>query len=152
MNIELSKSTENSAPNPGALLSVVNPEVATPLYIQIREHFQSGIQSGVYPVHTRLPSERQLAESFKVSRMTVTKAIKELYQKGWVYSRTGKGTFVASRTKIDQTLEALTSFTEDIVTQWKKVTSPVIKMGIELAKEFEAGKLKINPATRLFVL
>ena len=69
-----------------------------------------------------------------------------------MYSRTGKGTFVASRTKIDQTLEALTSFTEDIVTQWKRFTSPVIKMGIELAKEFEAGKLKINPATRLFVL
>ena len=67
-------------------------------------------------------------------------------------SRTGKGTFVASRTKIDQTLEALTSFTENMVTQWKKVTSPVIKMGIELAKEFEAGKLKINPANRLFVL
>jgi DNA-binding GntR family transcriptional regulator len=69
-----------------------------------------------------------------------------------VYSRTGKETFVASRTKIDQTLEALTSFTEDIVTQWKRVTSPVIKMGIELAKEFEAGKLKIKHATRLFVL
>ncbi|MBT4014511.1 MAG: winged helix-turn-helix transcriptional regulator [Deltaproteobacteria bacterium] len=78
MNIELIKSTENSALNPGALLSVVNPKVATFLYIQIREHFQSGIQSGVYPVHTRLPSETQLAESFKVSRMTVTKAIKEL--------------------------------------------------------------------------
>ncbi|MBT5087664.1 MAG: GntR family transcriptional regulator [Deltaproteobacteria bacterium] len=36
------------------------------------------MQSGVYPVHTRLPSETQLAKSFKVSRMTVTKAIKEL--------------------------------------------------------------------------
>ena len=69
-----------------------------------------------------------------------------------MYSRRGKGTFVASRTKIDQTLEALTSFTENMVTQWKKVTSPVIKMGIKLAKEFEAGKLKISPATRLFVL
>ena len=39
MNIELIKSTENSVPNPGALLSVVNPEVPTLLYIQIREHF-----------------------------------------------------------------------------------------------------------------
>ena len=152
MNIELIKSTENSAPNPGALLSVVNPEVATPLYIQIREHFQSGIQSGVYPVRTRLPSERQLAESFEVSRMTVTKAIKELEQQGWVYARTGKGTLFASRAKINQTLEALTSFTEDMVTQGKKVTSRVIKMGIELAEEFGAGKLKISPATRLFVL
>ena len=69
-----------------------------------------------------------------------------------MYSRTGKETFVASLTKFDQTLEALTSFTEDMVTQWKKVASRVIKMGIELAKEFEAGKLKIKPATRLFVL
>ena len=69
-----------------------------------------------------------------------------------MYSRTGKETFVASRTKIDQTLEALTSFTEDIVAQWIRVTSPVIKMGIEPAKECEAGKLKINSATRLFVL
>ncbi len=39
-----------------------------------------------------------------------------------------------------------------MVTQGKKVTSRVIKMGIELAEEFEAGKLKISPATRLFVL
>ena len=42
MNIELIKSTENSALNPGALLSVVNPKVATFLYIQIREHFKVG--------------------------------------------------------------------------------------------------------------
>jgi len=77
-------------------------------------------------------------------------AIKELEQKGWV-PRKGKGMFVASRTQIDQTLKALTSFTEDMLTQWKKVASRVIKMGIELAEEFEAGKLKINPATRLFV-
>ena len=39
-----------------------------------------------------------------------------------------------------------------MVTQWNKVTSRVIKMGIWVAEEFEAGKLKINPATRLFVL
>ena len=58
-----------------------------------------------------------------------------------MYSLTGKGTFFASRTKINQTLEALTSFTEDMVTQGKKVTSRVIKMGIELAEEFEANKL-----------
>ena len=69
-----------------------------------------------------------------------------------MYAHAGKGTFDDSRSKTDQTLEALTSFTEDIVTQWKRATSPVIKMGIEPAKEFEAGKLKINSATRLFVL
>ena len=69
-----------------------------------------------------------------------------------MYAITGKGTFVDSRTKINQTLEALTSFTEYMVTQGVKVISCVIKMGIELAEEFEANKLKISPGTRLFVL
>ena len=39
-----------------------------------------------------------------------------------------------------------------MVTQGGKVISRVIKMGIELAEEFEANKLKISPGTRLFVL
>ena len=152
MDIEQNTTPQNSIPNVEDSLSVVNPELATPLYIQIREHFQSGIQVEHYPVHTRLPSERQLAERFKVSRMTVTKALKELEQQGLVYTQTGKGTFVASRQKIDQTLETLTSFTEDMADQGKKVTSRVIKMGVELAKEYEANRLKISPGTRLFVL
>ena len=152
MDIEQNTTPQNSIPNVEDSLSVVNPELATPLYIQIREHFQSGIQAEHYPVHTRLPSERQLAERFKVSRMTVTKALKELEQQGLVYTQTGKGTFVASRQKIDQTLETLTSFTEDMADQGKKVTSRVIKMGVELAKEYEANRLKISPGTRLFVL
>jgi len=152
MNIEQNTTPLNSITNFEDSLSEVNPELATPLYIQIREHFQSGIQAEHYPVHTRLPSERQLAERFKVSRMTVTKALKELEQQGLVYTQTGKGTFVASRQKIDQTLETLTSFTEDMADQGKKVTSRVIKMGVELAKEYEANRLKISPGTRLFVL
>ena len=39
-----------------------------------------------------------------------------------------------------------------MLTQWKKVTSRVIKMGVELAEEYEASKLKISPGTRLFIL
>ena len=73
-------------------------------------------------------------------------------QQGLVYTQTGKGTLVASCQKIDQNLETLTSFTEDMATQGKKVTSRVIKMGIELAGEFEANKLKISPGTGLFLL
>ena len=152
VEIEQITSTENLAPNQGTLLSGVNPEAATPLYIQIREHFQSRIQSGEYPEHTRLPSERQLAERFTVSRMTVTKAIKELEQQGWVYARKGKGTFVASRTKIDQTLETLTSFTEDMLTQGKRVSNRVIRMCIEEAERSVANELHVSPGTQLFVL
>ena len=39
-----------------------------------------------------------------------------------------------------------------MVTQGEKVTSRVIKMGIELAEEFEANKLKISHGTGLYLL
>ena len=131
---------------------VVNPNVATPLYQQIKEHCQSGIKSGRYPVDSRLPSERQLAEKFMVSRMTVTKAFKELEREGLVYARSGKGTFVAPKTIIDQTLEKLTSFTEDMAAQNLKVTSTILSIGVDKADESIAKNLWISPGTLIFVL
>jgi DNA-binding GntR family transcriptional regulator len=86
----------------------MNPNSPTPLYLQIKEYCQDSITSGDYPEHTRLPSERRLAERFQVSRMTVTKALKGLEQEGWLYTRMGKGTFVASRTKINQEVRPAT--------------------------------------------
>ncbi len=131
---------------------VVNPNVATPLYQQIKDHCQHCIQSGIYPVDSRLPSERQLAEKFMVSRMTVTKAFKELEREGWVYARSGKGTFVAPRTIIDQTLETLTSFTEDMAAQNLKVTSKILEIGVEKVDDSIAKKLRISPGTLIFIL
>ena len=142
-------SLDTASANPAI---VVNPNVATPLYRQIKDHCQSGIKSGSYAVDSRLPSERQLAEKFMVSRMTVTKAFKELEREGWVYARSGKGTFVAPQTKIDQNLEKLTSFSEDMAAQNLKVTSRILSIGVENADESTAKKLWIGPGTLIFVL
>ncbi len=130
----------------------VNPNVATPLYQQIKEYCQRGIQSGNFPVDSRLPSERQLAEKFEVSRMTVTKAFKDLEREGWVYARSGKGTFVAPQTIIDQTLETLSSFTEDMAEQNLLVTSKILYQGVEPAGELFAKKLWIDAGSLIFVL
>jgi len=130
----------------------LNPETPTPLYLQIKEHCQDGITSGEYAEHTRLPSERQFSERFQVSRMTVTKALKSLEQEGWLYTRMGKGTFVAPRTKIDQKLESLTSFTEDMGAQHRKVTSQVLHSAVEVAPDDAASELKLTQGTSIFVL
>ena len=52
MNNEQNSPQQKSIMNSDVSLSVVNSEIATPLYIQIRDLLQSGIQSGYYPVHT----------------------------------------------------------------------------------------------------
>lgn len=85
-----------------------------PIYIQIEEQLKQQIQQGDFPVGTAIPSERELTERFDVSRMTVRQAITNLVNDGLLYREKGRGTFVASP-KVEQPLNGLTSFTEDMV-------------------------------------
>lgn len=52
------------------------------------------VRSGAYPVHTRLPTEPQLAEQFGVSRTVIREAISRLKSEGLVETKQGSGTVV----------------------------------------------------------
>jgi GntR family transcriptional repressor for pyruvate dehydrogenase complex len=69
------------------------------LYVAVVEHLQQAIESGVYPVGGRLPSERELAEELGVSRPVVREAIIVLESRGIVQTRHGAGVFVQSSTE-----------------------------------------------------
>jgi GntR family transcriptional repressor for pyruvate dehydrogenase complex len=60
---------------------------------QISRTIQMDILAGVYPPDTRLPSERDLARQFNVSRVTVREAIERLLQLGMVEKRPHSGTY-----------------------------------------------------------
>lgn len=122
-----------------------------PLYEQIKEYLRRNIQSGVYEVHERIPSERQLAEQFDVNRLTVSKAIGELVRDGLVYTQVGKGTYVAPA-KIDQTLQSLTSFTQEMTGRGKLASSRVLYQGVEAASDDVAKALSILPGTEIIAL
>lgn len=53
------------------------------------------VRAGHFAVGDRLPSERQLAARFGVSRPTVRVALSQLESRGLVVTRSGSGTFVA---------------------------------------------------------
>lgn len=122
-----------------------------PLYEQIKDYLRRNIQAGVFPVNTRIPSERQLAGQFGVNRLTASKAISELIQEGLVYTRVGKGTFVAPP-KIDQALRSLTSFTQDMTGRGKVASSRVLYAGLEAADAIVARALAILPGATIAVL
>ncbi len=63
-----------------------------PKYIQIKETLLRGISSGRFK--DLLPSENELAERFKVSRMTARKGLSELVKENYAVRIPGKGTFV----------------------------------------------------------
>lgn len=68
------------------------------LYEQIVQQIEQRILSRELKVGDQLPSERELAEQFGVSRTAVREAIKALHEKGLVVVLVGKGTFIANGT------------------------------------------------------
>lgn len=65
------------------------------------------IRGGHYAPGDRLPSERQLAARFGVSRPTVREALGALESRGLVVTRQGSGTFVADREALEGAPDAL---------------------------------------------
>jgi GntR family transcriptional regulator len=66
-----------------------------PLYIQIGDDLRARISDGRLRSGDKLPSEKELAESFDVARMTARKGLDALVAEGIVFRQPGKGTFVA---------------------------------------------------------
>jgi GntR family transcriptional repressor for pyruvate dehydrogenase complex len=63
-------------------------------YEQIIKQIHDAIRSGALARGSRLPTERELGETFGVSRSVVREAVKVLAAQGIVESRQGSGTFV----------------------------------------------------------
>jgi GntR family transcriptional repressor for pyruvate dehydrogenase complex len=60
----------------------------------IFNQLKTEIIQGVYSIGSRFPSERVLAERYKVSRVTIRDAVRKLAQMGLVEKRPHSGTFV----------------------------------------------------------
>jgi DNA-binding FadR family transcriptional regulator len=67
-------------------------------YEEVANELEVLIRSGHFAVDERLPSERQLAAEFGVSRPTIRVALGQLEARGYVVTRANSGTFVAART------------------------------------------------------
>jgi GntR family transcriptional regulator, transcriptional repressor for pyruvate dehydrogenase complex len=68
----------------------------TRLYEEVVGQLHQLIDAGKLKAGDRLPSERELAETFRVSRSSVREAIKTLENEGLVVTRAGSGTFITA--------------------------------------------------------
>ena len=119
-------------------------EAPDPLYQQIIEDLTDAIQAGRFEPHQRLPSEREFSEQYQVSRMTVRHALLSLAREGVIYTRVGKGTFVAEP-KIDQQLRTLTGFTQDVTARGSRPASRVLSARVVPATPEVAAALRLPP-------
>lgn len=68
-----------------------------PYYLQVAETLRRRIKEGQYQVGELLPSHRELEEEFKVSNITIRKALTLLTQKGFLTAKRGVKAEVARR-------------------------------------------------------
>ncbi|MGD1920508.1 MAG: GntR family transcriptional regulator [Pleurocapsa sp.] len=82
------------------------------LHLDISEQIHQQILNGDYLPGDKLPSERELIAAWKVSRITIRRAIANLVQQGLITTHQGKGIFVAEQQKVTYTLSNPLTFLE----------------------------------------
>lgn len=116
---------------------------------QLRAHLIGLVSGGLDP-HVKLPTERELAEQFGVSRLTVRRVLDRLERDGLVYRVQGAGTFVSSP-RISKSVE-LTSFSEDMRERGLRPGSKLVRAEIEAAGPSIGYALGLSPSTEVLHL
>jgi GntR family transcriptional regulator len=115
-------------------------------HLQVRERLLARIQD-MNPDEV-LPQERELAETFGVSRTTVRQALQSLIEEGRVYSVRGRGTFV-SRGRVSKGL-TLTSFSDDMRARDLEPGSRLLTAERRAADPELARTLEIEPGDPVY--
>ncbi|KKI90868.1 GntR family transcriptional regulator [Bacillus sp. SA1-12] len=114
-----------------------------PLYVQLKESIRSSILNGQLKYGEKIPTEIELSESHKISRITVRKAILELVEEGYLIKKQGKGTFV-SKPKIERKIVHFLSFSDACKANGLKAGSKVIKKEIIQPTPKDQEKLQLD--------
>lgn len=121
------------------------------LYFEIMEFIRRQIREGRLKPGDRIPSERELAERFHASRMTVRHALNQLAWEGVIERQQGRGSFVAEP-KIPLGLQFLTSFSEDMRRRGLQPSSRLISVTVTDAEPAVAEVLGLTVDRRVTAL
>lgn len=75
----------------------LNYRDAKPIYEQIKDGMRHLVISNALTADEKLPSVRELAATLAINPNTIQRAYRDLEKEGYVYTISGKGTFVAAQ-------------------------------------------------------
>ncbi|HEV2650352.1 MAG TPA: GntR family transcriptional regulator [Rhizomicrobium sp.] len=130
------------------IIGVLDEGASLPLYQQLQRGLRHAIESKLLAPDDALPPERDLAEEFAVSRITVRKAIDGLVAEGLLNRRQGSGTFVSSR--VEKNFSKLTSFTEDMIARGRVPTSTWLRKSQGTVTPEESLTMGLSPGTPVY--
>lgn len=135
--------TPNEEPTRPTGLNAASP---LPYYAQIKEMLRARILDGTYKPHQQMPSESEMIQAFKVSRITVRQALGDLQKEGLVFKIHGKGTFV-SKTKAFQDLARLQGFGEAMSRMGHEIYNQLLSIRSVPANTAVSERLRVELRT-----
>jgi GntR family transcriptional regulator len=113
------------------------------------------ITSGAYVGGERLPTEIELIEEYKVSRITVRQALQSLSEEGLIERKQGRGTYIAERKskkrKFSGTIH-LTGSLDELIEMGMETPVKVLEMNRVDADVHEAELLQLKIGTPIYRL
>ncbi len=119
----------------------MNPRL--PLYHRIENDLKNKIFSGQYKTGDMLPSERELIEIYKVSRLTAREAVSRLANQGLVEKIQGKGTYVSTPQR-ESRMGSLFSGGEEILMRYYEITTKVLDLRIMVPDAIVSKNLNLQ--------
>lgn len=103
-------------------------DTAMPMYQQLEDQLSAHIEDGTLPVGAVLPSERQLADSLGISRITVQRAYNGLRERQLVHAQGRKGVLVQGKgPRLHPRMDRLKGFTEEMQELGKRPSSRILE-------------------------
>lgn len=104
----------------------LNYRDSKPIYEQIKESIRRMIVMNVIKQDEKLPSVRVLACKYAINPNTIARAYRELEDEGYLYTQSGKGTFVADAENARQSrAKHLKLLFDQVVTELIILETPV---------------------------
>ena len=124
-----------------------DPRDSSPIYMQLSRRLAQLIREGRYKPDEALASERLLAETLNVSRVTARSAIDQLVSQGLIVRKRGSGNYIAPM--LEQPLSQLTSFSEELQRRGYQPSSRWLERKIDAAQTDEQLTLGLSPGARV---
>jgi len=122
-----------------------------PFYLQLRDQLVMLIKTGELPASSRLPAERELAERFATTRVTLRQALAQLESEGRIYRSNRRGWFVSpSRLNYEPVKDV--SFTRYVTAQGRTPLTQVLGFEQATASASVAAALELIPGDLVYSL
>lgn len=119
------------------------------LWRQVADGIERGIANGTYVAGEKLPGEIEIAETYRVNRHTVRRALATLAERGLVRAARGSGTYVEATRRIAYPLRSRTRFSEIIGAGGQEPRGQLIDVASDAATREIARELRLKAGAPL---